>query len=621
MAASARHAWNDGKYEGSVMKKDSGSSAQTLPSGVMFNAYPDSIGTRLADTLELLKRPELAGAFSLFYILPTFFNSDLDRGFSIIDYDLNKQLVSARDLDQLSNQGIMLKLDLVLNHLSVRSPQFQDLLLRGDDSPYKDFFVDWNEFWLEHGTKGPDGMVTPSEEHLRKLFMRKPDLPILRVCFPDGSQRPYWNTFYQEVKFVEIVPDDFAAIEGIHLEHATAIAAAVHKAIHTETNLAMLDLGELSHHRDAVLSIVCRKREYLGQMDLNARSDLVWEFYDETLEKLRGYGAKIIRLDAFAYLHKEPGEANFFNRPGTWNYLERLRELAEKYDLIIFPEVHAEYGSGIYEEVAEKGYPIYDFFFPGLVLDALERGTNQALLRWIAEIKAKGIQTINMLGCHDGIPVLDLKGKLVDGVYRPGLLDDEQIEATMGRIVRRGGRVKNLFGHDGKKIAYYQVNATFFSALGEDEHKLLLARAIQMFMPGIPQVWYLDLFAGKNDYEAADKGGIAGHKEINRTTLTPEEVEARLRLPVVRDQLELIRLRNLSPAFQGQMEIIQTESHLLHISWRHPRATATLTANLRDHSFTVYEGDAARERAVITVERLESGAAPAFESTRWEVPA
>jgi sucrose phosphorylase len=38
-----------------------------------------------------------------------------------------------------------------------------------------------------------------------------------------------------------------------------------------------------------------------------------------------------------------------------------------------------------------------------------------------------------------------------------------------------------------------------------------------MFMPGIPQIWYLDIFAGKNNYEAADNGGSAGHKEINRT--------------------------------------------------------------------------------------------------------
>jgi sucrose phosphorylase len=597
------------------------SSRQTLPSGVMLNAYPDSIGSRLADTVELLKRPELEGAFSLFYILPTFFNSDLDRGFSIVDYGINEELVSTRDLEALKRLGIAFKLDLVLNHLSVRSPQFQDLLLRGDDSPYKNFFLDWNEFWLEHGSMGSDGTVTPKEEHLEKLFMRKPDLPILRVCFPDGSRRLYWNTFYQEVKFVEMAPHDFVGIDGLHLEHATAIAAAVHEAIAANSDLEMLDLGDLAHYKEDVLSILCRKREYLGQMDLNARSELVWDFYDETLKKLRDYGAQIVRLDAFAYLHKEPGEANFFNRPGTWNYLERLRRIAQKHDLVIFPEVHAEYGSGIYEEVAEQGFPIYDFFFPGLVIDALDRGSNEALLRWIAEIRAKRLQTINMLGCHDGIPVLDLRGKVVDGSVRPGLLDDEQIEATMERIISRGGRVKNLFGHDGKQIAYYQVNATFFSALGEDERKLLLARAIQMFMPGIPQVWYLDLFAGKNDYAAADRGGVAGHKEINRTALNLEDVEAGLGLPIVRDQLELIRLRNQSMAFEGEMTVVETEPHLLHITWCHPEASATLKADLRTHSLTVYGGDAAAETALLAAGSPVDTAAPDIDGLPCETPA
>jgi sucrose phosphorylase len=560
-----------------------------LPRGVMLNAYPDSIGERLSDTVSLLKRPEFAGAFSLFYVLPTFFNSDLDRGFSIIDYDVNEELVTRQDLQELDALGITLKLDLVLNHLSVRSPQFQDLLQHGDASPYKDFFLDWNAFWLEHGTMGPDGTVQPCEQHLEKLFMRKPGLPILRVCFPDGSRRLYWNTFYQEVKFVEIAAHDFVGIEGIHLEQASMIAEVVREAVQRQADLEELDLGELSHFKEAVLSLVCRKREYLGQMDLNARSELVWQFYDETLKKLRDYGAKIIRLDAFAYLHKEPGEANFFNRPGTWNYLERLRGIAEQYDLIVFPEVHAEYGSGIHREVAENGYPIYDFFFPGLVIDALDRGRNEALLRWIAEIRDQGLQTINMLGCHDGIPVLDLRGKRTDGLYAPGLLGDSEIEAAMERIIARGGRVKNLFGHDGKQIAYYQVNATFFSALGEDERKLLLARAIQVFMPGIPQVWYLDLFAGKNDYAAADRGGVAGHKEINRTTLSREAVEAGLERPVVREQLDLIRLRNRSPAFEGELRVIDCEPHRLHLTWEHPLATATLQADLRDHSFTVHE--------------------------------
>ena len=54
-----------------------------ISKGVMLNAYPDSIGERLSDTVGMLKMPEFKDVFSLFYILPTFFNSDLDRGFSI----------------------------------------------------------------------------------------------------------------------------------------------------------------------------------------------------------------------------------------------------------------------------------------------------------------------------------------------------------------------------------------------------------------------------------------------------------------------------------------------------------------------------------------------------------
>ena len=588
------------------MKNNTVSKTQTLPTGVMLNAYPDSIGTSLADTVALLKRPEFKDAFSLFYILPTFFNSDLDRGFSIIDYNINEELVSLNDLDELSQLGIQIKLDLVLNHLSVRSPQFQDLLLNGDDSPYRDFFIDWNEFWDGHGSVDDNGTLVPDSVHLAKLFMRKPGLPILKIRFPNGALRSYWNTFYQKVDFNEITALDFAEIEGIDEEVAANLADHVKILIKEMDCLEpsyLEDLWEcngISHLKDQVIEAICRKREYLGQMDVNARSELVWEFYDETLRKLREHGARIIRLDAFAYLHKEPGQPNFFNRPGTWEYLHRLRDIAQSYGLTIFPEIHAQYGAGIHEEIAQQGYPIYDFFFPGLVIDALDRGSNEALLRWVAEIEAKGLQTINMLGCHDGIPVLDLRGKQIDGTHRPGLLRDEDIDATIERITARGGMTKNLYGADGRKIDYYQINATFFSALGEDEQKLRLARAIQMFMPGLPQVWYLDLFAGTNDYAAAQRGRTAGHKEINRTTLKEIDIESGLRRPVVQDQLKLIRLRNTSPAFAGEMKILASEPHQLHISWQHPEATATLKADLRNHRFTVYQGDGAKEEVLMT---------------------
>ena len=560
---------------------------QALPDGVMFNAYPDSIGTRLSDIMNMLGREEFKDTFSLFYVLPTFFNSDLDRGFSVIDYDLNQELASNEDLKQASRLNIGFKFDLVLNHLSVASPQFRDLLRNGNESRFRRFFIDWNEFWEQHGHMGPDGYIVPDQEYLDLLFMRKPELPILKVRFPDGSERPYWNTFYQEVNYTKLSPKDLSHIGGLSRQQARTIIDIVNPAIDDKQDLSELDFGELSGYKTEVMAVLDQNRQYLGQMDLNPQSEEVWAFYEDTLRKLHDYGARLVRLDAFAYLHKQPGMANFFNKPGTWDYLERLKELAERFGLVLLPEIHAEYGSLLHEEVAFNGFPVYDFFLPGLIIDALDRGRCEHLLTWFRELRERNILTVNMLGSHDGIPVLDLRGKQMDGRYQEGLLSDEQIGEVIENILARGGRIKNLYGPDGKKIAYYQVNATYYSALGEDDKKLLLARAIQLFTPGIPQVWYLDLFAGKNDYEAADRGGTGGHKEINRTTLSLEDIESGLKKAVVLDQLALIRLRNTHPAFQGELEITESEPHLLELTWRNEDRWATLKADLLGHSFSV----------------------------------
>ena len=140
------------------------------------------------------------------------------------------------------------------------------------------------------------------------------------------------------------------------------------------------------------------------------------------------------------------------------------------------------------------------------------------------------------------IPVLDLKG----------LISDERIQNLIDVIVKRGGKVKNLHGQTN---IYYQVNATYYSALGEDDKKMLIARAIQMFMPGKPQVWYLDLFAGSNDYEAVKRAGAGGHKEINRTNLSQKDIESGLEKEVVKKQLEMLKFRKEFPAFGFDAEM------------------------------------------------------------------
>lgn len=152
-------------------------------------------------------------------------------------------------------------------------------------------------------------------------------------------------------------------------------------------------------------------RHYLGQMDVNIQSPKVWEFYRETLEKIASYGAAIVRLDAFAYAPKTPGKKNFLNDPETWELLQQIHTLAEPLGLTLLPEIHAAYDEK-YTRRLRKRLCDLRFFLPGLVIDAIENRRGTYLAAWAKEIVEKKISTVNMLGCHDGIPLLDLKGLL-----------------------------------------------------------------------------------------------------------------------------------------------------------------------------------------------------------------
>lgn len=495
-----------------------------MNNGTMLNAYPDSLGGTLTDVVALLGKEEMKDAFRSFYILPSVFTTDLDRGFSVISYDLDKQLTAPGDMESLRALDVDLKLDFILNHLSAQSPQFQDLIAKGDQSAYRDFFIDWNQFWKDRGEMTEKGYIQPEKHYIKDMFFRKPGLPILMVQFPDGRKVPYWNTFYQEVKTDPLTG----------------------------------------------------KTSYLGQMDVNIQSPLVWQYYEEVLDKLAEYGASIVRLDAFGYASKIPGRRNFMNDPETWDVLKRIQHMAEERHLVLLPEIHAAYGEGSYRMLAQKGYMTYDFFLPGLLIDAIENHDASYLVQWAKEQKENDIRCVNMLGCHDGIPVLDLKG----------LVPDERIQRLIDLIISRGGLIKNLHG---QKNLYYQVNATYFSALGCDERKMLLARALQLFMPGKPQIWYLDLFVGKNDLQAAERGGEAGHKEINRTNLSKAEIEERLQWPIVQKQLELLKLRNHSPAFafDSEMQIQQPNQHTVQLGWYKEGQSAVLKADLASLSFCI----------------------------------
>ena len=303
----------------------------------MLNAYPDSMGGTLHDIVQLLARPEFENVFGSFYILPSVFNTDLDRGFSVIDYTLNQELAGPQDMEGLKALGLKLKLDFILNHASVLSPQFQDLLKNGKNSVYRDFFINWNDFWQGCGSMTEQGYIQPEAKYLEKMFFRKPGLPILMARMPDGTEEPYWNTFYQQVDYLRPTVQQLMQISGLQYSAAVRLHSMLAAALNAGQKPDEINFGKYAACKSVVINWLEEHREYLGQMDLNIKSPIVWEFYRNTLQTLAGYGASIVRLDAFAYAPKEPGEKNFLNDPATWELLDKVKVLADEYGLQLVP--------------------------------------------------------------------------------------------------------------------------------------------------------------------------------------------------------------------------------------------------------------------------------------------
>jgi sucrose phosphorylase len=152
-----------------------------------------------------------------------------------------------------------------------------------------------------------------------------------------------------------------------------------------------------------------------------------------------------------------------------------------------------------------------------------------------------------------------------------GLLSPAQIEAVVDRIGRNSGGTSVVSRVPG---GVYQVSCTAYDALGCDDRAYLLARLLQLFTPGVPQVYYVGLLAGRN---VASRGDA---REINRRRYTAEEVDAAGRQPVVATLLELIRLRTAHPAFGGAFALPDAPAGELALVWHHGDARAELRVDL-----------------------------------------
>lgn len=484
-----------------------------MRNAVQLIAYVDRLAGDLTGLKTLLSN-EFSGLFGGIHLLPYFTPFDgADAGFDPADHlSVDERLGDWDSLRDLSQQ-IYVMSDLIVNHVSADSQQFQDVMLRGEASEY------W-ELFLKRSDVFPD---ESSSKEIEKIYRPRPGSPFTTITLENGTSHEFWTTFS------------------------------------------------------------CQ------QLDINVECTAGSAYLKSILQKFADSGVQGIRLDAAGYAIKRRG-TECFMLPETYDFIESLREAAADHDMDVLVEIHSHYQTQI--DIAARVSWVYDFALPPLVLHTLFTADASALKKWFT---VSPRNCITVLDTHDGIGIVDAAG---DG-DRAGLLNDEQIEELVAQIdIRTEGHSCLASGQAASNLDIYQVNTTFHDALGRSDKLYLLARAVQFFAPGVPQVYYMGLLAGENDTQLLEKTGVG--RDINRHYYTNEEIHAALQKPVVQSLLAMIRLRNSARGFQGDFDMPDCTNDQLHMRWQFEHDSIELNIDLTKASgiITQCEGGTVRQYTV-----------------------
>ena len=482
---------------------------------VQLIAYVDRFsGGGFRELQSLLSDGPLAGLFGGVHLLPFFLPIDgADAGFDPIDHtQVDPRLGSWEDLRALAERTDLMA-DLIVNHISTRSPQFIDFRKRSDASSYAFLF-------LTYGGVFPGGA---SEAELLQIYRPRPGLPFTKVRLDDGTERLLWTTFTPE------------------------------------------------------------------QVDIDVRSSQGRRYLDEILNRFQKAGIRSIRLDAAGYAIKKRGTSCFMI-PETFEFIAELTGRTRERGMEVLVEIHSHYLEQI--QIARQVDWVYDFALPPLILHALYTSDTRRLKEWL---KLRPSNAVTVLDTHDGIGVIDVgpNRKCPDGPL--GLLAREEIDNLVETIHQRsGGESRQATGAAASNLDLYQVNCTFYDALGRRDDDYLIARAIHFFTPGIPQVYYVGLLAGTNDLDLLRRTGAG--RDINRHYYTRAELCERLEAPVVRALLDLIRFRDSHPAFAGGFHLHNSANSSLVMEWRKGRNWTRLDVDLLARRALISHSDPAGDR-------------------------
>ena len=313
------------------------------------------------------------------------------------------------------------------------------------------------------------------------------------------------------------------------------------------------------------------------QIDLDVTKEVTMGFIRKTIQHLASNGCDLIRLDAFAYAVKKLDTNDFFVEPDIWDLLDKVRDIAAEYGAELLPEIHEHYS--IQFKIADHHYYVYDFALPMVTLYTLYSSRTERLAKWL---KMSPMKQFTTLDTHDGIGVVDVKD----------ILTDEEIDYASNELYKVGANVKRKYSSaEYNNLDIYQINSTYYSALGDDDVKYFLARLIQAFAPGIPQVYYVGLLAGKNDLKLLEE--TKEGRNINRHYYSNEEIAEEVQRPVVKALLNLFSFRNRSEAFdlEGTIDVKTPTAHSIVIKRQNKDKSVTAVAeiDLQNQTYRVIE--------------------------------
>ena len=264
---------------------------------------------------------------------------------------------------------------------------------------------------------------------------------------------------------------------------------------------------------------------------------------------------RIFRLDAVAFLWKEPGTP-CIHLQQTHELIKILRVLIEHHtpDAVVITETNVPNRENLtYFGNANEAHAIYNFSLPPLLINTLITGNCRHLKTWLMSMPPAQMGTtyLNFIASHDGIGL------------RPtdGLLDDEERQRLVNTMESFGGKVSYRRTADGRDQPY-EMNIALWNALsgtaegGADHWQLqryLCAHTIMLALEGIPAFYIHTLLATENDYARVEHTGR--FRSINRSQCQLEELEAALadaqshHGQVFHQLKRLIAIRRAQPAF------------------------------------------------------------------------